>query len=108
MTDTISILSKPRIKCFAANNKPCNVLLNAVRSYDTTIEKNTKLTEEGGLWTRESIHCICNPHVEQYCTFRSRCNRVTDIHYHGSNELCNCILFRIWSMKITSRGGSSN
>jgi hypothetical protein len=46
MADTISIVSKPRIKCFAGKIKLCNVLSNTARSYDTTLEKATKLTVE--------------------------------------------------------------
>lgn len=97
MTDTISILSKPRIKCYVGNNKLYSLLLNTAINYDTNIEK---LTEEW-LWTGESTHCVCNHHVEQHCTIHDRYNYVTDIHCHGGKELCNCKLFTTRSMRIT-------
>lgn len=89
-TETISISSKPGIKCFLADAR--------VRD---TLEKFRKLPHEEILWTGESTHCVCNHHVEQHYTFRDQYNRITDIHCHGSNELCNCEDFRTRSIRLS-------
>jgi hypothetical protein len=103
MTDTISISSKPRIKCFVGNNKLCNTL--SYVTANVTLEKVRNLTEEEWLWTDESAFCICTHHVEQHRTVRDQYGRVITIYCHsrsGNNENCNCGLFRTRSIKINS------
>jgi hypothetical protein len=92
MTDTI--LPNPRIKCYAADT----LLHNTVK----TIQQDfRKLIDEDPLLTGESVYCICSHHVEQHYTIHNQYNHVTNIHCHGSNELCNCELFRARSERVS-------
>jgi hypothetical protein len=84
MTDTISVSSKPGIKCYAGNHKICETRFDDTA--EETLEKVRKLTEDW-LWTGESPQSICTHHVEQHCTLRDQCGRVVNNHCHGSNEL---------------------
>ena len=96
MAETIS--SKPGIECFPENIKLCETLF-----YDTAqrkLEKIRKLTDEELLWTGESAYYICTHHVEQHCTVRNGYGRGITIHCHGSEERCNCELFRTYSIRI--------
>jgi hypothetical protein len=89
MTDTISILSKPGIKCF-----PVNAI---------ALEGFKKFIDEGRLWTGESTQCAgCHHHVEQHCT-RDHCDRTINRHCHGTNELCNCKSFIPLSVTLSHR-----
>jgi len=102
MANTIS--SKHEIKCFPENIKLCKTLF-----YDTVqgkLEKIRKLTEEERLWTGESAYCICTHHVEQHCTVRNRYGRRMTIHCHGSDERCNCELFRTRSIVLGSHSNN--
>ncbi len=99
MTDTISISPKPKIKCYAGNNKLCNMLFYG--NTKTTLEKIKKLLDEGRLWTGESVYCICTHHVVQHCTVRDHNGSVIIIHCHGNEESCNCELFRTRSVRLS-------
>ncbi len=98
MTDTVSILSKPGIKCYAWDNQLCNALF-----YDTAqgkLEKIRKSTKEEWPGTGESANCICTHHVDRHCTARDRYGHVVTIYCNGNSERCNCGLFRPCSMRI--------
>jgi hypothetical protein len=98
MVDTSSISPKPGIKRYVGNN-----MFSEARFDDTaeeTLEIVWKLTEKDWLWTGESVYCICTHHVEKHCTFRDKYGRVITIHCHGSEERCNCELFRTYSIRI--------
>ena len=85
-TETISISSKPGIKCF-----PANLII---------LEKFRQLKDEEILLTGESTQCICNHHVEQHST-RDHYDRRINRHCHGSDELCNCKFFMARSVRLT-------
>ena len=88
-TGTISISSKPGIKCFPADAR--------VRD---TLEKFRKLTDKEILWTGESPQCVCNHHVEQHCT-RDHFDYTINSHCHGSDELCKCKFFMTRSIRLS-------
>jgi hypothetical protein len=89
MTDSLSILSRPGIKCFPGNTK-------LYRSAEEEQEKFTGSTKEEILLTGESVYCICSHHVEQHCTVDDQYS-----HCHGSNEQCNCEEFRTHSIRLS-------
>ena len=99
MIDTISISPKAGIKCYGVNYKFCNLRSDDIGK--KTVEKITNLTKEEWLWTGESAYCICTHHVEQHWTVRDRNGSVRNIHCHGSEEQCNCELFRTRSIRLS-------
>jgi hypothetical protein len=89
MTDTtISISSKPRIKCFPRNSEQAK------------LEKIAGLMGEEILWTGESVYCICSHHVKQHCTVYDQYDHEITIHCHGSNERCNCEGFKTRGIRL--------
>jgi hypothetical protein len=97
MANTTSILPKPEIKCYVRDNMICEIQLDDTA--EETLEKVKKLTAKEWLWTGESVYCICTHHVEKHCTFRDKYGHVISIHCHGSEERCNCELFRTYSIR---------
>ena len=98
MADITSI-SNPRIKSYVGDCMLCETRFDDTA--EETLQKFRKLTDKGLLWTGESTHCLCNHPVEQHCTARDRFNRVTNIHCHGSNKLCNCKFFIPCSIRLS-------
>jgi hypothetical protein len=100
MANTI-ISPKPEIKCYAGNNKLCDILLhNTVKG---TRQNFRNLTDEDLLWTGESVYCICSHNVEQHITIRDENSHEITIHCHGSDERCNCEDFRTCSVRLSHR-----
>jgi hypothetical protein len=98
MAETITISSKPEIKCYAENKTLFDDTAN------TTLEKFRNLTDEEWLWTGQSVHCICTHHVEQHHTIRDPYGYVVTIYCNSrsnNNENCYCELFRPRSMKMS-------
>ena len=98
MADTISILPKPRIKCYAWDIKLYDTVYDTAKP---TLEKVNQLAGDEWLWTGESVHCICTHHVGQHCTVRDPYGHEITAHCHDSDEHYNCEDFMTCSIRLS-------